>query len=140
MEIRKYNPLRDFEKLMEVIDSEGEEWSCYSSGPAREKYKKSLAKSITYVAYSANVLCGYSRSIDDFGFYIYVCDLLVLEFYRGNAIGRQLMECLTIDFPDQEIYVMSDVDGYYQKLGYKREGSIFQVTKQEPSSIQLKQC
>jgi hypothetical protein len=31
------------------------------------------------------------------------------------------------DFPNQPVYVMSDVDPYYEKLGYRREGSIFEV-------------
>lgn len=129
IEIRKYDPSLDFEKLMKVIEKEGEEWYCYSSGSNREKYKESLARSITYVAYSADSLCGFSRSIDDFGFYVYVCDLLVDKQYRGNAIGKQLMECLITEYPDREIYVMSDVDDYYNKLGYQKEGTIFQVIK-----------
>jgi len=131
MKIRKYNPLTDFDDLMDVIKSEGEEWSCYSSDTVIEKYRNSLEKSITYVAYSGDVLCGYSRSIDDFGFYIYVCDLLVHKQYRGNNIGRQLMECLLEDFPGQRIYVMSDVDDYYKKLGYQYEGTIFEVVKSQ---------
>ncbi len=28
------------------------------------------------------------------------------------------------DFPDQPVYVMSDVDVYYEKLGYRRDYSI----------------
>ena len=130
MEIRPYNPLTDFDPLMDVIRSEGEEWSCYSSGPALEKYKASLEASITYVAYEGDRLCGYSRSLDDTGFYIYVCDLLVHKECRGRSIGRQLMECLMDDYPDQTVYVMSDVDEYYKKLGFPREGSVFEVTRQ----------
>lgn len=131
IEIRKYNPSLDFEKLMQVIESEGGEWD-YHSGSNRENYKKSLAESITYVAYAGDVLCGYARSINDTGFYVYVLDLLVDKAYRGNAIGKRLMECLIDAYPNQKVYVMSDVDAYYTKLGYKREGSIFQVKKTEP--------
>lgn len=127
VEIKKFDPWRDFEKLMEVVESEGEEWSHYSSDLNRENYRKSLTESITYVAYSSSVLCGFSRSIDDFGFDLYVYDLLVHKSYRGKGIGRQLIECLSTDFPDQSIFVLSDVDRYYEKLGYKLEGSIFQV-------------
>ena len=62
------------------------------------------------------------------GFYIYVCDLLVHRQYRGRDIGRQLMEPLLDQFPDHTVYVMSDVDEYYKKLGYELEGSIFKIT------------
>jgi GNAT superfamily N-acetyltransferase len=129
MEIKAYNRGRDEEKLMELIKNEGEAWSCYWADDVADKYKAALAKSITYVAYEGDVLCGYSRSIDDCGFYIYVCDLLVMREHRGKNIGRRLMECLDEDYPDQIVFVMSDVDVYYEKQGYRREGSIFEVTK-----------
>ncbi len=128
MEIRKYHKDRDEEKLINLLKEEGGEWSCYFDDNVIENYKESLEKSITYVAYQDGVLCGYSRSVDDYGFYIYVCDLLVNKKYRGNNIGRRLMECIYLDFPGRTVYVMSDVDGYYGKLGYRREGSIFEVT------------
>ncbi len=95
------------------------------------KYKAALQNSITYVAYENDEICGYSRSLDDCGFYIYVCDLLVRKKYRGREIGRKLMECIYKDFPDRIVYVMSDADGYYVKLGYRREVSVFEVTKEE---------
>ena len=57
----------------------------------------------------------------------YESDLLVRKSYRGRKIGKTLMERVLKDFPNQPIYVMSDVDPYYEKLGYRREGSIFEV-------------
>jgi len=51
--------------------------------------------------------------------------------YRGKEIGKKLLECLQQDYPDQVVYVMSDVDGYYEKVGYKRIGSIFEVPCQK---------
>lgn len=121
--IRKYDPTRDYDRLLTIIKTEGEEWSDYLT----PNYQQALEQSITYVAESNRELCGFSRSISDSGIYIWVIDLLVDEAFRGHAIGKQLMECLLVDFPGQEVYVMSDVDAYYQKLGYKLEGSIFQV-------------
>lgn len=127
MNIRKYRAAEDEDKLMHLIEGEG--WECYTEGSASEKYKKNLEKNITYVAYEDDVLCGYSRSIEDYGFYIYVCDLLVMKEHRGKNTGRRLMECICADYPDYVVYVMSDVDPYYKKLGYRREGSIFEVIK-----------
>lgn len=129
MDIRVYSKADDEDKVMKIIENEGEEWQCYSSDNNSEKYRVALKNSITYVAYEGNVLCGYSRSINDCGFYIYVCDLLVTARHRGKNIGRKLMECVDDDYPNQIVYVMSDVDEYYNKQGYKREGSIFQVSR-----------
>lgn len=129
MDIREYDKKLDEETVMRLIEAEGEEWACYSSSDASDQYKSALDKSITYVAYEGEDLCGFSRSVEDNDFYMYVCDLLVAPTYRGKNIGRELMECLHRDYPDQVSYVMSDVDGYYTKLGYRREGSIFEVRK-----------
>ena len=129
MEIRKYQRELDEEKLMDMIRGEGEDGSCYWAGEANSRYRKALENSITYVAYDDGEICGYSRSIHDNGFYIYVCDLLVRESSRGKGRGRILMESIYKDHPSATVYVMSDVDGYYKTLGYHREGSVFEVSK-----------
>jgi ribosomal protein S18 acetylase RimI-like enzyme len=129
MQIRKYNKITDESKLMQMIDEE-EGWD-YANENLAEKYKEALASSITYVACHEEVICGYSRSLNDFGEYIYICDLLVKPAYRGNGIGKELMECIYKDYPNQVVYVMSDVDEYYKKIDYNRIGSIFEVPNQK---------
>lgn len=126
MEIRKYTG-SDETALMTLIADEGKDWSCYSAEHVSEMYKRLLRGSITYVAYDGDCLCGYSRSLIDGDFYIYVCDLLVSPKHRGREIGKQLMECIYKDYPHHTVFVMSGVDGYYEKLGYSKEGSIFEV-------------
>ena len=133
MRIRAYNKDEDEDKLMKMIEAEGEEWACYSDDAVSDKYKLALNNSITYVAYEGEMLCGYSRSIDDCGFYVYVCDLLVMPKFRGRKIGKKLMECIYTDYSNHIVYVMSDIDGYYSKQGFKREGSIFEVIKKNKS-------
>lgn len=107
--------------------SEGKDWECYWGDQSVDQYNHALANSITYVAIENDVLCGYSRSIDDFGLAIHVCDLLVMKEYRGKQISKKLMECICFDYPKETVYVMSDVDEYYKKLGYEIVGSIFEV-------------
>jgi len=128
MEIRKYKK-EDENKVMEIIKQEGKEWECYSKSNVQDKYKKALKNSITYVAYVGDELCGYSRSLNDNGFFVYVCDLLVTPKFRGGNIGRELMECIYKDYPDKIVYVMSDIDEYYKKQGYRKECSVFEVLK-----------
>lgn len=124
MEIRPYDPTTDEGPLMALIAAEG--WPYADEGQA-ELYSQSLARSITFVAVEGDVLCGYSRSLEDYGLYVYVCDLLVAAAYRGRSLGRQLMECIYTAYPRHTVYVMSDVDGYYEKQAYTRVGSVFQV-------------
>lgn len=131
MEIRRYIKNQDEDCLMDMIRAEGEDWACYWADEANDKYRLSLENSITYVDYEDGEIIGYSRSIDDNGFYIYVCDLLVREPSRGKGVGRILMESIYRDYLHVTVYVMSDVDGYYNTLGYKREGSVFEVSRPE---------
>ena len=53
-----------------------------------------MADSFTDVCCQDNVLAGYSRSLNDCRFYLYVCDLLVCPRFHGQNIGRAL------EFPD----------------------------------------
>lgn len=123
--IRKYNAALDYEKLMDLIKSEGEEWKEYLN----PIYIEALEKSITYVALNGGELCGYSRSLSDSGIFLWVIDLLVHKNHRGFSIGKKLMDCILNDYPDIDVYVMSDVDPYYKKLGYEKEGSIFKLKR-----------
>lgn len=125
LQIRKYNPTLDYENLIKLIQSEGKEWEDYLD----PSYRIALESSITYVAVTGEELCGYSRSIHDSGLFIWVIDLLVDKHRRGFSIGKNLMECILIDYPDKDVFVMSDVDEYYEKLGYEKEGSIFKVKR-----------
>jgi ribosomal protein S18 acetylase RimI-like enzyme len=79
------------------------------------------------VAYEGDSLCGYLRFKEDNGFGVYIYDLLVTKSCRGRGIGKKLIEQVCSDYPEEDTYVMSGADGYYEKLGYSREGSIFKV-------------
>ena len=126
MEIKKYS--KAYESLLfDLLVDEGEEWSACHGPAGRAKYIKALESSITYIACDDNLVCGYARCREDDGFGVYIYDLLVRKSYRGKQIGKSLMERECQNFPDQPVYVMSDIDPYYEKLGYRREGSIFEV-------------
>ncbi|NND77415.1 MAG: GNAT family N-acetyltransferase [Flavobacteriales bacterium] len=123
LQIRAYNQDEDYHKLLELISSEGDEWKSY----LEPRYKSNLEHSTTLVAFVNDQLCGYSRALEDKGYFIWVLDLLVHKDYRGHSIGKKLMDQMRIDFPGHDVYVMSDVDEYYAKMGFKKEGSIFKV-------------
>lgn len=126
VKIRRYGP-NDEALLFGLIERAGEEWTEYCKGSGRRKYQQALAHSLCYLLFEEDQLCGYARCRDDDGFGVYVYDLLVDERYRGKAYGRALMERVCEYFPEDTVYVMSDVDPYYEKLGYQREGSVFIV-------------
>jgi ribosomal protein S18 acetylase RimI-like enzyme len=126
MEIRKYNKA-DEKILFDLLIDEGDEWIDYHGPKGRSQYIKAIESSVTYIACHENIVWGYVRCREDDGFGVYIFDLLVRKSYRGNQFGKRLMDRVCEDFPNQQVYVMSDVDPYYEKLGYPKEGSIFVV-------------
>ncbi len=126
MQIRRYTP-PDEPMLFRLLAEAGPDWSEYTLEPGRTRYARALSRSVTYLAFEGPDLIGYARCREDDGFGVYVYDLLVAAPFRGRQTGRRLMEQACADYPDQTVYVMSDVDGYYEKLGYARAGSIFVV-------------
>ena len=124
--IRRYRE-NDASKLMKLIESEGDEWSSYYRGDGKDKYLVSLKDSITYIMIIDNEIIGYIRAIDDHGFDVYICDLLVHKEKRGNHYGKRLIQVIQSHFIGRDIYVMSDVDGYYIKEGLEKIGSIFKI-------------
>jgi len=122
--IKRYTH-EDEDRLFALIEQEGDEWKEYWHGTGRAKYQKALAGSIAYLIFENETLCGYARCRDDDGYGVYVHDLLVGQKHRGKEYGRLLMERACKDFPDNTVYVMSDVDPYYEKLGYEKAGTIF---------------
>lgn len=130
MTIRRYQS-GDFDRVMALMEDEGEEWACYWRGDAREKYRRMLDASVTFLCFKGDALCGFARNLLDGDLYVYVCDLLVGKAFRGQGIGRALMGQCYVEYPESEVFVMSDVDAYYEKQGYVREGSVFWVSRPE---------
>jgi len=134
MTIRRYAPT-DADNLFALIEREGDEWT-YWQGENRAKYEKALHNSIVYLCFEEEILCGYARCFNDFGFGIYVLDLLVDKDYRGKSYGRHLMEQALKDFPEETVYVNGDVYLYYEKLGYHEEGKIYIVNEKSTIKTQ----
>lgn len=127
-QIRTYKKT-DEKELFTMMEKESD-WHDYCFGGGKTKYATALETSLTYLLLEENKICGYARCREDDGFGVYVYDLLVNADSRGKNYGRYLMEQACKDFPDQMVYVMSDVDPYYEKQGYQKEGTIF-IVKQK---------
>jgi GNAT superfamily N-acetyltransferase len=126
MLIRAYQET-DADALRGVLMEEGSDWKTYFDEEGWPRYIKGLRQGVTYLAFDQDILVGYVRGQDDHGFGVYVYDLLVRKSYRGQHIGQALLEYVRTIHQDQSVYVMSDVDPYYEQSGYQRIGSIFKI-------------
>jgi ribosomal protein S18 acetylase RimI-like enzyme len=127
LEIREYSKA-DEKALFEMLRKEGKEWEDYWGASGKDNYRKALDGSIAFVAYDGSEMCGYVRCKKDESFGVYIYDLLVTKTRRGENIGRALMDEVCSYFPHETVYVMSGIDDYYEKQGYRREGTIFKVS------------
>jgi ribosomal protein S18 acetylase RimI-like enzyme len=112
-------------ELMALLENEPD-WSSFVSEGAIDTFKKSLLESETYLCESDGRICGYVRALID-GFGIYVSELYVSPRCRGNGYGAELLDRVKREHPNQDVYAFSDEDLYYERLGYKRVGSVYKL-------------
>ena len=125
MEIFRYKP--EHEDAVISAIKEDPSWDIFTNEKAIDNYKRSLGESITYVCYENGELGGYLRALLDDGFAIYISELFVVPKWRNRTIGRTLIAKVKKDFRYLTVYALSDEDAYYEKLGYRRVGSVYGI-------------
>jgi len=71
---------------------------------------------------------GFARVITDYATTYYICDVIIDSEYRGNGLGKKLLESIESDqeFCDLKgILVTKDAHGLYEKFGFAKDGSTF---------------
>lgn len=125
MEISKYKPEHE-EAVLTAIKNDPN-WDMFTNDDAIDIYKNALKKSVTYVCHDNSEFCGYVRALLDDGFAVYISELYVIPKWRKRKIGRLLLEHVKVDFSNLTVYALSDEDAYYEKIGYKKIGSVFEI-------------
>lgn len=125
MEILRYT--LDHEEAVLSAIGQDPDWDIFANDDAIDNYRKSLSESITYVCYDNGDFCGYLRALLDDGFAIYISELYVVPEWRNRMIGRSLIVQVKKDFDSLTVYALSDEDAYYEKLGYEKIGSVFEI-------------
>ena len=101
------------------------DWDMFTRRDALGRFHAALSKGPTYVALVDGRIGGYVRAITD-PFGVYVSELYVAPAFRGGGVGRSLLRELKKSAAPP-VYVLSDEDRYYEKLGCKRIGSVFEI-------------
>lgn len=112
-------------ELLSLLKAEPD-WSSFTSEDTLEIFRDALLNSETYICQSHGRICGYLRALVD-GFGIYISELYVAPPCRNKGKGKELLNKIRQQHPNQEIYILSDEDLYYEKLGCKRVGTVFQL-------------
>ena len=124
--ITEYEPSFGNDVLLAI--GQDPDWDIFTKSETQKtNYKKMLQRSVTYVCYSGNDLCGYIRAILDDGFAIYISELYVKQKYRNNLVGQRLIEKIKEKYSRVTVYALSDEDLFYEKKGYNKIGSVFEI-------------
>ncbi|MGD9254898.1 MAG: GNAT family N-acetyltransferase [Chromatiales bacterium] len=122
--IHRYDKSHESE-LIALLRAEPD-WNLFTCEGNRDVFKHALLNSETLICKSHGNICGYLRALVD-GFGIYVSELYVAPGYRNSGNARELLQKIKQQHPNQDAYVLSDEDRYYEKLGCKRVGSVFRL-------------
>lgn len=125
MEIFRYRREHEDEVISAI--KEDPNWDIFTNEKAVDNYKKSLAESITYVCYENGAFGGYLRALPDDGFAVYISELFVVPEWRNRTVGRALIARVKMDFRHLTVFALSDEDAYYEKLGYRKAGSVYEI-------------
>jgi ribosomal protein S18 acetylase RimI-like enzyme len=122
--IFRYDKTHESE-LIALLKTEPD-WNSFTGAGTIDAFKSVLLSSETYICKSRSEVCGYLRALVD-GFGIYVSELYIAPGYRNNGYGKELLRKIKQEHPNQDVYVFSDEDLYYEKFGCKRVGSMFKL-------------
>jgi N-acetylglutamate synthase-like GNAT family acetyltransferase len=97
--------------------------SYWAQGIPYETVAKSIECSLCFGVFQGNRQIGFARVITDKATYAYLCDVYILEEYRGSGLARRLMETVS-GHPDLQnlrrfTLVTRDAHGLYEKFGFK---------------------
>lgn len=94
----------------------------WSVGRPRVVMEKSLHHSLCFGVYDGEKQIGLARVISDYATYAYLCDVYILEEYRGQGLGKWLMACVMAHPELQGLrrwtLATRDAHGLYRQYGF----------------------
>ena len=94
----------------------------WSEGIPREILERSLRNSLSFGIFLGTEQMGIARVITDYTTYAYICDVFIEEKYRGQGLGKWLIQCIT-EYPDLQglrrwSLFTRDAHGLYSQFGF----------------------
>lgn len=97
--------------------------SYWAQGRPLAVVQTSLEHSLCFGLYAGDQQVGLARVVTDYATFGWLCDVFVLESYRGRGLGKWLVECVVAHPALQEIrrllLATRDAHGLYQQYGFE---------------------
>jgi GNAT superfamily N-acetyltransferase len=99
------------------------EESYWANGIPRDRVETSIRHSLCFGMYHENEQVGFARVVTDFARYAYLCDVFVLPKYRGQGLGKWLVETVvshpTLSQLARITLGTRDAHGLYAQYGFQ---------------------
>jgi GNAT superfamily N-acetyltransferase len=108
----------------------------------KELVAKSVRGSLCFGLFRDARQVGFARVITDRATFAYLCDVYVLADYRGQGLGKWLMDAV-IAHPDLQglrrfILATRDAHGLYERYGFtklERPGSFMEINRRSTDAV-----
>jgi GNAT superfamily N-acetyltransferase len=92
----------------------------------REIVERGIAGSLNFGAYAHGAQVGFARVVTDRATFAYLCDVFVVEAWRGRGISKFMMECI-LAHPELQnlrrwMLATADAHGLYRQFGFQPLG------------------
>ena len=99
----------------------------WATGRTLETTARSIEHSLVFGLYDGSRQIGLARVVSDYATFAWLCDVFIHEDYRGQGLGKWLIETVT-RHPDLQslkrfMLVTRDAHGLYAQFGWKPLGS-----------------
>jgi GNAT superfamily N-acetyltransferase len=99
----------------------------WARGISKELVAKSIAHSLCFGVFDQQAQVAFARVVTDYSTYAYLCDVYVLEEYRGQGLGKWMME-FVMAYPELKglrrfQLVTRDAHSLYTRFGFKAPDS-----------------
>jgi predicted GNAT family N-acyltransferase len=98
--------------------------SYWADQRSKEKIEESIKNSICFGVYDNEKMVGFARVVTDYSTMYWLCDVIIDEEYRGQGLGKKLIQCITEMEELKGIFgilATRDAHGLYEQYGFKRE-------------------
>jgi GNAT superfamily N-acetyltransferase len=96
--------------------------SYWARGIALERLERAIRHSLCFGLYEGERQIGFARVVTDRATFAYLCDVFLLDAYRGRGLGTWLMESIAAH-PDLSglrrwLLATRDAHPFYERLGW----------------------
>lgn len=96
--------------------------SYWAQGRTKELIQRSIKNSLVFGIYEGNQQMGFCRVVSDYATFAWLCDVFVLEPFRGLGLSKWMMEAV-ISHPDLQglrrwMLGTKDAQELYRKYGF----------------------